>query len=245
MDVPRWRGTGEWSPLARRDRGSDDGRATRAASVLPGVGTVVEVAQRDTGVRRRSRVEHAQAMQVWVVAPLRPAGEAWPLEPGTPLELTWATERGVRTAHGALDRVEQDTVAVWVMSVARVEETQRREAYRLDLALPMQVSGAGFTVPGSLRDLSETGLRVRLAASTGLQLGDEVRVAVDLGTEGPVDHAARVVRVRTGTPGGELAHDELELGLRLLELDLDDVERLRRFVFEEQLRRRRRDGSRT
>jgi c-di-GMP-binding flagellar brake protein YcgR len=211
--------------------------------VLPAVGTVVEVAQPDRGVRRRSRVEHVAAMQVWVVAPLHPAGEAWPLEPGTALELTWATERGVRTAHGALDRVEQDTVAVWVVTVARVEETQRREAYRLDLALPAHVVGSSFEVAGTLRDLSETGVRLRLPASTGLALGDEIRVEVELGSEGAVGHRGRVVRLRTGTPNGELGHDELEAGVRLLQLEREDVERLRRFVFEEQLRRRRHDGA--
>lgn len=226
--------------MRRRTRGASGERASEA---LPEVGVIVDLWAPDGGSRRRTRVEHVEGARLWLVAPLRPAGEVWPLDAGSELEVTWVTDRGLRTAFGRLAEVEESEIPVWVVEAHRVEQTQRRQAYRLDVAVPVALTAADTTVQGTTRDVSETGLRARVPRSLAVAEGDEFALELTLDPDTTLRSTARVMRVDT-PDDPELARTEREVGLRLVDLEIEEVETLRRFVLEEQLRRRRRDGGR-
>lgn len=228
----------------RRSRDADAAaptRAVRAEDALPGIGTLVEVGLAEGRLRRRTRVDHQEGTRLWVVAPLRPAGEVWPLEVEDPVAVTWATDRGVRTAHGRFVAEEGSAgtdVVLWIVEVARIEQTQRRQAYRLDISLPCTVTIGGRTVEAQTLDLSETGLRSRVSRGVGsVALGTDVQIELDL-EEDRLVAAARVMRVDEPREAERRA-EAVDLGLRFRDLDLDQIEHLRRFVLAEQLRRRR------
>lgn len=179
-------------------------RATRSRApsvrrpALPAHGTVVDVGMCDRDRRWRTRVEWAEGTRLCVIAPLRPDGQVWPLLPGARLLVGWPSPLGFLEATCGLEEVSQDVVRSWLLTVERVDRQQRREAYRLEIA-----------VPAILRH------------------GDRAPVEVR-----PVVARAEVVRAL------EPSTSEVELGLRFTVVEAAATEQLRRYVFEEQLRRR-------
>ncbi|MCC5948135.1 MAG: PilZ domain-containing protein [Nitriliruptoraceae bacterium] len=197
------------------------------------------MAVEDGRLRRRTRVEHVEGTRVWVVAPLRPAGEVWPLVEGSPVAVTWVTDRGVRTAQATLAAVEGDDVVLWVVEVRSVEQTQRRQAYRLEITLPVSFDGPAGPVAGQTRDLSETGARCRVPkAVLQPEVGDVLGVSFVLDEVTTFAAEARVLRVAEPDEPA-LRREFLDVGILLLDLDGEAAETLRRYVLEEQLRRRR------
>jgi c-di-GMP-binding flagellar brake protein YcgR len=211
---------------------------------LPAVGTVVHVSLGDGAPTWKTRVEWVGETSMCVVAPLRSAGEPLAMANAQPLEVVWSNERGILQASGSLRAIEHDVVDLLVLDVVRVERSQRREAFRLPLVVPITLRIGARSVAGETRDLSETGVRCRVASRGGPELLDDVEVALAIADQPPLVLIGRVVRARalTRTPA-QIASEgpaqaQTELGIALLDPDPGVTDRLRRYVFDEQLRRR-------
>jgi hypothetical protein len=114
-----------------------------------------------------------------------------------------------------------------VLPITRRPEPQRRDFARVDVALPVTMVPNGFRVGwlnGFARNMSANGLLV--AGAGALELGDKLRVRLELQDEHLIDLLARVVR----------ADDWGLRGLRLEDLDEHVRDQLVRYVFERQRR---------
>ena len=209
-------------------------RATRTAQPppLPADGTIVDVVMADRDRHWLTRVEATADRTMCVVAPLREDGELFPLQPGTPLFVGWPTEVGFLKATCTLRGRGEEVIATWMLDVVRVERQQRRSSYRLELSAPVMLGLLGRAAQGRICDVSEGGLRCSQLRRSAPDLGETVDLELRLPDEPPVVARATVVRQH------ETSATQVELGLRFVVIDAEDVERLRRFIFEEQLRRR-------
>lgn len=179
-----------------------------------------------------TRVEWSHGDILCVVAPLRDDGEPYPLEPGEGLTVGWSTEVGYLVAVGALRGYGEDVIATWGIAVSRVERQQRRAAFRLPLSAAVKIRGSSAEIVGRTCDLSEGGLRCTQPRRNAPELGETVHVELELPDEEPVIARAKVVRHR------EVDATKVDIGLSFVVIDAEETERIRRFIFEEQLRRR-------
>lgn len=217
----------EGTPVRSRRQHVPDG----APLPLPATGSVVEVVLDDSH-RWPTRLETRSATEIVVVAPARRLGDAILPPIGARVDVVWTTEIGEMVARGALSRIDLDVVHLWVVQVHRVERYQRRAAYRLPIALRAVLRPSTGPIDATTADLSEGGLRLRLATEGAPVIGDEVDVGVHLPTGAVVLARARIVR-SVGPVDGEI-----ELGLAFVAPDDAAADLIRRFVIEEQLRRR-------
>ena len=222
--------------MARRQRGPGPGSAATSVP-LPDVGSLVTVEVDGMVAPSTSRVEVVDGWRVTVVAPTRGGGRPVEVEPGTPVAIGWGDEAGWWQATSTLTALDVDVVALWQLTTERVERWQRREAFRLEVAVPVELHHGGDTFSATTLDISELGLRCRVPARSAPRPQD--RVTVDLwlpeGHEAlPRGLPARVARAEP------LSATQVELGLALEVEDPAVGECLRRFVFEMQLDRRRR-----
>lgn len=216
------------------------GRRTKRATAvtptdrlpLPADGKVVEVAMVERDHRWLTRVEWSHGDVLCVIAPLRDDGEPYPLQPGEALTVGWSTEVGYLVALGALRGYGQDVIATWGIGVSRVEQQQRRSAFRLPLSTPVKVRGSSTEITGRTSDVSEGGLRCTQPRRNAPELGETVHVELELPGEESVIARAKVVRHR------EVDATNVDIGLAFVVIDAEETERIRRFIFEEQLRRR-------
>lgn len=195
----------------------------------------------------RTRVEAVTRRRLSVVAPTRVPGEPIELPAGHELELRWTTDLGQLVASGTFVALEHDTVAAWVVDVHHTSRRQRRGAFRLPVTISAVLTPhARPAEPVITRtsDLSELGVACVVPERDAAALGTLVAVTLAVpGTE-PLTATARVVQ-RHPVPhvAGEVRLTRL--GLELVDDDLDRRERLRRYVLEEQLARRRAEIVRT
>lgn len=222
-------------------RGAAGRAASRERPPLPAGGTLVAVEVGGLAAPATTRVESVDGWQLTVVAPTRRSGQAVAVAPATPVAVEWGDQAGWWRAATSVAGIDQDVVTVWRLATERVERWQRRRAFRLETVVPVVLRAAGRSLETATRDLSEGGLRCRvpaeLAPSDGELLAVDLRLPGEHG--GQLDGVpARVVRVEWDhTP-----YAELGLALQPGEQpELSEVvERLRRYVFEEQLEQRRR-----
>lgn len=186
----------------------------------------------DRDRRWTTRIEDSSRRALVVVAPLRDDGLPFPLQPRTPLTVGWPTDTGFFVAVCTLRGLGEDVVATWILDVARIERQQRRSAYRLPLSAPLTLRSGTGEIEGRTCDVSEGGLRCIQPRRSAPELGDAIHLEVALPDEEPIVARAKVVRAR------EVSVTEVDLGLAFVVIDAEDGERLRRFIFEEQLRRR-------
>ena len=219
--------------MARQRR--DPGRAATATAVpLPAAGTLVSIEVDRIAAPSTSRVETVDGWQVTVVAPTRGSGQPVVVEPGTPVSIGWGDEAGWWQASATLTGHGWDVVALWELTTERVERWQRRDAFRLEIAVPLELQHGDRRVDTTTVDLSELGLRCRVSTRAAPRPEERVSVGLRLpaGHELPAELPARVARAAAISP------TEVELGLSFETLEPGVRERLRRFVFETQLSRR-------
>lgn len=218
----------------RRDR-------PRPVGELPRVGAVVEAGPADRDRTWATRVEAVTGSRLVVVAPTVAPGRVVPLAVGGSVVVTWPTELGLMRADGLLVDVEHDVVTSWVLEVERTDRAQRRSAFRLPVALAAVLRPAGGpSVPTTARteDVSELGVSCTVPVTDAPQVGAAVEVTIAVPDDEPIVADAFVVRADL-LPLVEDGPREVRLGLRLVDDDEERRERLRRFVLDEQLRRRR------
>lgn len=226
--------------MARRKGKRGGAPSAPSTPTLPEEGAIVDVARADRDRRWATRVEWTQGRQVCVVAPLRDDGEPYPLDAGTPLVLSWPTDTGFLEGTGRLEALGEDNVVTWVLGIVKVARQQRRAAYRLDLSVPVEVCPDGSSAPVEARtlDLSEGGLRITHPKRSAPEVGQTLHVEFDLpeSESGVATVLARATAVRVKETTGA----DVEVGLRFAVIDAATSEAIRRFIFEEQLRRRSR-----
>ncbi|MFA9429032.1 flagellar brake protein [Egicoccus sp. AB-alg2] len=199
---------------------------------VPTAGTVVALELDGVDRAWRSRVEAQNGPDLVVVAPTRPMGPPILPDPGRGVTLGWPTELGYLEAQAELTATTDQDIATWDLTVRRSALSQRRSAFRLETRLSLHL---GVERPDELsattRNLSEGGLACEVSGRPDLEAGARVSLCLEL-PDGEVDAAGRVVRAVPMVPDG------LELGVAFEDLEKTVVERLRQYVFEEQLARR-------
>lgn len=213
--------------LRRRSRARPEARLH-----VPTAGTVVALEVVEMDRVWRSRVEDQNAAELVVLAPGGQMVEAVMPEPGTAVTIGWPSTIGYLEAEGTLSRTEFGDVATWTVQIRTSELSQRRSAYRLEANLPVafEVEELGG-LSATTRNLSEGGLAIELPNRYELANGERVGVTVEL-PDGNVDGRGRIVRSAPMVPDG------LEVVVAFEGLADEDAERLRQYVFEEQLTRR-------
>jgi hypothetical protein len=204
---------------------------------VPPAGTVVSVELSDADRVWRSRVEEQQGRRLAVVAPLDAAGE--PVRPGRRVTVTlaWPSKLGHLEAIAEVVGLEEGDAPLWRLDVRTSELSQRRSAFRLDVQQPLALVvlegdlAAAGELEATTRNLSEGGFACELHSK--LDLDADLPVAVTLRLPvGTISGNGRVVRAVDTISGG------VEIGVAFEGLDEYEAERLRQWVFEEQLNRR-------
>lgn len=225
--------------MSERRKDAEAPDEARLSTWLPEPGTVVSIGSHDGEHSWTSRVEHLDGTAVVVVAPTA-GGRPVPLPPGSPIVIGWATELGYLEAEGVLTDTAVDVVLTWEVDANRVLRKQRRAAFRLPVALPIAMLERSREAPvdgvspveGRTRDVSEVGVRCVLPMPDAPETDDEVLVTVAIPDEEAISSRARVVWSRPSNSS------HVEVALAFSEDDHQRAERLRRFVFAEQLDRR-------
>ena len=104
-----------------------------------------------------SRVRHVGATFMHVTSPRNGVGEAVVLRPGDDMELSWQAEDGFRSVQAQLVDVGDDGL-LQLRVQGEAVRTQRRDAVRAPLGLPVRVVYGRSELVGSTVDLSEGGL---------------------------------------------------------------------------------------
>jgi hypothetical protein len=117
--------------------------------------TVVPVGQDDAFT---SRVRRVGENNLHVTVARNAVGEAVDVDPGESMELSWQADDGLRSVRAVMVDVAAD--GLWQLRVkGEATRTQRRDAVRAPLGLPVRVVFGRTELMGSTLDLSEGGLR--------------------------------------------------------------------------------------
>jgi hypothetical protein len=105
-----------------------------------------------------ARVRRVGELNLHVTPARNGFGEVVQMAPGEYLELSWQADDGFRSVEAALIDVAAD--GLWQLRVkGQATHTQRRDAVRAPLGLPVRVVFGNTELVGSTVDLSEGGLR--------------------------------------------------------------------------------------
>jgi c-di-GMP-binding flagellar brake protein YcgR len=133
-----------------------------------------------------SRVRTIGAKNMHVTSPRNGLGEAVTLHRGESMELSWQAEDGFRSVQAQLIDVGADGL-LQLRVTGQATRTQRRDAVRAPLGLPVRVVYGRTELVGSTIDLSEGGLRCvfRPHADLGTnipfpQAGHPIELVLDL-----------------------------------------------------------------
>jgi hypothetical protein len=142
------------------------------------------------------------------------------------VDVTWASSGGHRALPAEVLSVDLGAVVRWRLQVmGPAESSQRRQAVRAPVAVPVQLRYGAVEETGETVDLSEGGTRIALDPfGSPPQPGATFDLVVELGT-GPLAIQAELVRWRQ-TRGGKWL-----LSLRFLHLREKEEDLVRRRVF--------------
>jgi hypothetical protein len=197
----------------------------------PVAGTEVQLTPLTRGVSMTGSVESADgATLVGSTLVVRPSApemtQTWKIQPGDRIEVFWRT-RGVGLALPAtVVAVLPGEDSCWQLRVVGpAEPSQRRQAVRADVVLPVRLHVAGTDTLGETVDLSEAGCRV-MVDGWGLppEPGLPAQVVLDL-EDGEMLARARIVRVL-------LRGARWWISLELVDPSEQERDRLRRRVFQ-------------
>jgi len=208
---------------------------------LPAADALVEVVLAD-GRTHAMRVVGVQALTLTVAAIRSAAGVAQP-RPGDAVTLRWANRRGRCAGPGLVRSVHPVQFATWTIEAGgMVEVEQRRQFARASAHGPVHVGpdepDVGTVLLGHLLDISEGGLRCRLAAP-GLDPDQPVFIRLLL-DDRLVTVSGRVLRLVADRPDAGVE------AVLVFETDSAQSEAIRRYVLNRQRRDRevRTDGTR-
>lgn len=209
------------------DDGADPGTATRRPGPWPDVNQRVEIFGSPWGVWLPSRVEDRRDARLVVAAPQDPP-EHHTLPPAGVVALRWTTDRGIGMVEATVG------AATWAGIVPTWELAgqgdpalfQRRRYARVPVVLPARATGRCGAWVLTILDVAEGGIRAVAPQVVPFEPGEPVEVAFDAG--GPLTARSEVVRWSPAPAGVDIA-------LRFLDLPRTVADRLRRFVFRQEL----------
>ncbi|HET9772491.1 MAG TPA: PilZ domain-containing protein [Acidimicrobiia bacterium] len=201
---------------------------TRRTGPWPDVNQRVEIFGSAWGTWLPSRVEDRRGARLAVAVPQDPL-ERHPLSrPTGVVALRWTSARGI-------GMVEADVVAATRAGIVPTWELvghgepalfQRRRYARVPVVLPARATGRRGAWGLTILDVAEGGIRCVAPQVTPFEPGEPIEVAFDI--DGPLTVRAEVVR-------WSLAPAGVNIVFRFLDLSRNDADRLRRFVFRQEL----------
>jgi hypothetical protein len=202
---------------------------TRRTGPWPDVNQRIEVFGSDWGTWLPSRVEDRRAGRLLVAVPQDPA-ELRPMRrPDNWIALRWTTPRGIGMVEASVTAATRaGIVPAWELA-GRGEPAlfQRRRYARVPVVLPARAVGRRGAWGLTILDVAEGGIRCLAPQLAPFDPGEAVEVSFDV--DGQV-LTARSEVVRWGVaPGG------VTIVFRFTELPRGDADRLRRFVFRQEL----------
>ena len=201
---------------------------TRRPGPWPEVNQRVEIFASAWGTWLPSRVEDRRAGLLVVAVPHDPA-EPRPVErPSDFVALRWTSGRGIGMFEATIAAgTRAGIVPAWEL-VSRGEPTlfQRRRYARVPVVLPGRAAGRRGAWDVTILDVAEGGIRCLAAPPAPFDPGEPIEVSFDVG--GVLTAKAEVVRCGLA-PGG------VTIVFRFTDLPRSDADRLRRFVFRQEL----------
>ncbi|HYH48765.1 MAG TPA: PilZ domain-containing protein [Acidimicrobiia bacterium] len=207
----------------------DTDDVTRRPGPWPEVNQRVEIFASSWGTWLPSRVEDARSGRLHVAVPQDPA-ELRPVDrPADFVAVRWTSDRGVGMLEAAIAAsTRAGIVPAWEL-VTRGEPAlfQRRRFARVPVILPARAVSRRGAWGVTILDVAEGGIRCLASQRAPFDPGEAVEVSFE------VDGRALTTRaevVRSGlAPGG------VTIVFRFIDLPRSDADRLRRFVFRQEL----------
>jgi hypothetical protein len=208
---------------------SDPDGATRRPGPWPEVNQRVEIFASAWGTWLPSRVEDRRAGRLLVAAPQDPTELCTIRHPEEWLALRWTGPRGIGMLEAAVARVTRSGIVPTWELVGRGEPAlfQRRRFARVPVVFPGRAVGRRGAWGLTILDVSEGGVRCLASQVAPFDPGEPVEVSFDV--DGHL-LTARAEVARWGlAPGG------VTIAFRFTDLPRSDADRLRRFVFRQEL----------
>lgn len=183
----------------------------------------------------RTRVEDRTGTHVVVARPTHAGSVPIIARAGDELSLTWTERDALYETKVVLSGTAEEPIPMWELQpYGPVRRSQRRSSFRLDVRLSALI-GTDELPPSLARvhDLSEGGMRCDPPAEMGLTRGDAVWVRLPL-PENELTLDARVVRVEPSSTA------TTTVGIAFEGMTETVAERIRQFLFSEQIARRAR-----
>jgi hypothetical protein len=174
-----------------------------------------------------------------VAAPVHPCGLAMPYD-RTLVHVRWTVAQGAVEVPATVAGTTLRPIALWRLeATGPAVRVQRRRYVRVATpALPVELRAGEHKITAWLADVSEGGLRCRADRWVGkhLEAGDETVTWLKRGDGLNLALPAQIVRV---APAGE---EHVEIACQFVGIPDGTADQLRRYVFSEQLRQRRKEA---
>lgn len=202
---------------------------SRRPGPWPDVNQRVEIFASAWGTWLPSRVEDRRGPCLVVAAP-QDAGDLRPTErPDGWVALRWTTARGIGMVEGTVTAATRaGIVPTWdILSRGEPALFQRRRYARVPVVLPARAVARRGAWGLTILDVAEGGIRCLASQVARFEPGEVVEVSFDVDGS-PLTSTAEVVRWGVA-PGG------VTIVFRFMALPRADADRLRRFVFRQEL----------
>lgn len=199
----------------------------------PGIRTPVELLSHHWPDWLPSRVEDLDNKRMVVAAPTTPTIPFLMPDPGDSVKVHWVSHRGICELSARVDLCKRAPMPVWVVT-ATSEPTlhQRRRFARISVTLPVALAvGGSENETTTTLNIGEGGMTCILAHDQSLTPGDMAEVIVNLDDEAFYTRAM-CLRTDANETGRATASFQFE------QLEPHQADRIRRFIFQEELRRR-------
>jgi c-di-GMP-binding flagellar brake protein YcgR len=221
--------------------GTGEGGAVVTGTVdWPALNTLVTCAGAGWDGEIASRVEDTDGSTLVLAAPLDPGDPVPRLlrpAPASVVRVRWTHPRGMSELRCEVRRVDLRPTPQWeVRPLEPADHIQRREAVRVFVLLHLELRLDEGTFRATTVDVSEGGVRCVVPAKDHFAPGERVDMLLHVGGE-PIAATAELLRCRQSNGGST------EVTARFLGMDKRDADRVRKFLFAEQvaLRARQRD----
>jgi hypothetical protein len=201
---------------------------TRRTGPWPDVNQRLEIFGSVWGTWLPSRVEDRRGARLVVAAPQDPLEHHTLARPADVVALRWTTDRGIGMVEAnAVAATRAGIVPTWEL-VGRGDPAlfQRRRYARVPVVLPARATGRRGAWDLTILDVAEGGIRCVSPQAAPFEPGEPIELAFDI--DGPLTARAEVVR-------WSLAPAGVNIVFRFLDLPRNDADRLRRFVFRQEL----------
>lgn len=183
-----------------------------------------------------SRVEDMDDHHLMLAAPTTPTIPVLFADPGDSVRVQWTCHRGVCEITARVDKCKRAPAPIWVITAtSKPVVSQRRKFARIPISLPV-ILALGDEAEENIHTLNigEGGISCVMAKDhPPIAEGDEVVVMINFDGDA---FSSKAICLR-----GEKAEDgKITTSFRFAQLDRGQADRIRRFIFNEELRRRAR-----